>query len=174
MIRHLGPKDYRVVPWANGRGQTVEMLRIDGPGGLLFRLSRAQVVEDGPFSILPGIERNLTVVSGPGFGLTGPGGSWRCDPFVPVRFAGDLTLAATGVEAPSDDVNVMWARGLVAPEVTVLTPGAVADPGPGLVALYHPVSAALTLSDAPLTNAGGAPVLSVRITAPELLAALRS
>ena len=72
MMRHLTPSDYVAMPWANGRGQTVEMLREVGPdGGLLLRLSMASVVEDGPFSIFPGVERNLTVISGPGFDLLG-------------------------------------------------------------------------------------------------------
>ena len=61
MIRHLTKADYRTMPWANGLGQTVEMIRVEGDQGLLWRLSMASVVEDGDFSIFPGIERNLTV-----------------------------------------------------------------------------------------------------------------
>ena len=33
MIRHLTPAGYRAMPWANGRGQTVELWRLDGPKG---------------------------------------------------------------------------------------------------------------------------------------------
>jgi len=36
-MRRLTTADYRVMPWANGRGTTVEMLREDGPEGLLLR-----------------------------------------------------------------------------------------------------------------------------------------
>jgi environmental stress-induced protein Ves len=108
------------MPWANGRGTTVELLREDGPAGLLFRLSMASVVEDGPFSIFPGIERNLTVLSGPGFRLDGPGLSLWCKPLVPVAFAGDVPVQAveTG-NRPSNDFNVMTARALPRPHVTV-------------------------------------------------------
>jgi environmental stress-induced protein Ves len=132
MIRHLTQADYRAMPWANGKGVTVEMLRIDGPGGLLLRLSRASVVEDGAFSIFPGIERNLTVITGPGFDLvgSGPGGAGlalRCPPLVPVAFAGDVPVAAAGVSAPSDDFNVMTARALPRPEVRVLAAGGQVD-----------------------------------------------
>ena len=73
MIRHLTPAGYRRQPWANGRGVTVELARADGPDGLIWRLSMATVAEDGPFSLFPGIERNLTVISGPGFHLRGDG-----------------------------------------------------------------------------------------------------
>ena len=42
-MMHLTEADYREMPWANGRGNTVEMLRVDKPDGrLLWRLSRAQ------------------------------------------------------------------------------------------------------------------------------------
>ena len=65
MIRFLKPADYVTMPWANGLGQTVEMVRVERDGALLWRLSMASVIADGPFSILPEINRNLTVISGP-------------------------------------------------------------------------------------------------------------
>ena len=119
-MRHLTTADYRTMLWANGRGTTVELLREDGPDGLLFRLSMASVIEDGPFSVFPGIERNLTVISGPGFRLDGPGLSLPCKPLVPVAFAGDLPLQAAGTGMiASVDFNVMTARALPRPDVTV-------------------------------------------------------
>jgi uncharacterized protein len=132
--------DHRVQPWANGRGQTVEMWREEGPQGLRLRLSVATVAEDGPFSLFPGIDRSLTVISGPGFGLTGAV-DLDCRPMVPVAFPGDVAVRAAGVSQPSEDFNVMTARGLksevwpeageVAPGgrvfLLILTPGAVND-----------------------------------------------
>ena len=119
MIRHLTPSDYKTMPWANGKGVTVEMLRVDA-GGLKWRLSRASVVEDGDFSIFPGIERNLTVITGPGFDLKGDGLHLHARPLQPVAFAGDIPLRAERVTAPSDDFNVMTARGLPLPDVRVI------------------------------------------------------
>ncbi len=133
MIRHLSKADYRVMPWANGRGQTTELIRVEGPEGMLWRLSVASVVEDGAFSIFPGIERNLTVLSGPGFDLAGPGLRLRADPLVPVAFAGDVVLGAEGVTAPVTDFNVMTARRLPKPEVWVAGPGRIL-PGSGRAA----------------------------------------
>jgi environmental stress-induced protein Ves len=119
-MRHLTTADYRTMPWANGRGTTVELLQEDGPDGLLFRLSMASVIEDGPFSVFPGIERNLTVISGPGFRLDGPCLSLPCKPLVPVAFAGDLPLQAAGTgRIASVDFNVMTARALPRPDVAV-------------------------------------------------------
>ncbi len=64
---HLTPADYTEMPWANGKGVTVEMLRLIEGGALKWRLSRASVVEDGAFSLFSGGERHLTVITGPGF-----------------------------------------------------------------------------------------------------------
>lgn len=121
-MRHLTPTDYRTQPWKNGRGTTIELLHLTDPaGGTLLRLSRASVVEDGPFSRFPGIDRNLTVLTGAGFRLTGPGLDLRCDPLVPVAFPGDVEVMATDTNGhPSDDFNVMTARRLPRPEVTVV------------------------------------------------------
>ena len=120
MIRHLTSADYRTMPWANGRGVTVEMLRVEENGVLKWRLSRASVVEEGDFSIFPGIERNLTVITGPGFDLLGADGVLPARPLMPVAFAGDAAIRAVGVTAPSDDFNVMTARNMALPQVQVV------------------------------------------------------
>ena len=120
-MRHLTAADYVEMPWANGRGVTVELARADGPGGLLWRLSMAAVVEDGAFSILPGIDRVLTVIEGPEFDLVGDGVRLRADPLVPVAFSGDLRLEAVGVSGPVVDFNVMVRRGMFVPMVAVVS-----------------------------------------------------
>lgn len=127
-MKHLGPADYRRQPWANGRGETIEMLRIEQNGALALRLSMATVDQDGDFSIFPEIERNLTVLSGPGFDLQGAGLHLTCAPLAPVAFAGDLPLRAVGVSAPSVDFNVMTARSLPHPVVSI-TPAAEVQGG---------------------------------------------
>lgn len=135
MIRHLTPADYVTMPWANGKGSTIEMLRAEEDGALKWRLSRASVVEDGDFSIFPGIERNLTVLTGPGFDLVGQGLNLAARPLSPVSFPGDIAVRATGVSAPSDDFNVMTARHLPAPQVAVVS-GTLQVPQGGLLAIY--------------------------------------
>lgn len=172
-MRHLTPADYTVQPWKNGRGKTVELWRLDGPAGLLVRLSRASVVEDGPFSLFPGVERNLTVLWGPGFRLTGPGLSLRCEALVPVAFPGDVAVTATETNGQqSDDFNVMTARALPRPAVTLEHDGSSLPPG-GLLALYAlgPVlvnGQAMARDDLILTGGGAQvagrwPVIAVRL-----------
>lgn len=135
-MTHLTPADYVAMPWANGRGTTIELLRETGPdGGLLLRLSKASVIEDGAFSNFPGIERNLTVISGPGFDLLGES-RIAASPLVPVAFPGDVPMVAVGVTAPSDDFNVMTARVLPLPIVRVTTGSDEAAAAQGRLALF--------------------------------------
>lgn len=170
---HLTPADYRSQPWKNGRGATVELLHLVDPdsGATLLRLSRASVVEDGPFSLFPGIERNLTVLMGKGFHLHGPGIDLRCDPLVPVAFPGDVEIRVTGTNGlRSDDFNVMTARHLPRPEVTVIEGGSLA--GGGKLALYalgpcvvngtQVSDADLLLMDEPAHLSGDGSMIAVR------------
>jgi environmental stress-induced protein Ves len=147
MRRILGPEDFRQMPWANGKGITTELAREDREGRMLWRLSRASVVEDGPFSIFPGIERNLTVLTGPGFSLTGDGISLEARAYSPVAFLGDVPVAASGVAAPSDDFNVMTDRSLPRPTVEVVAGRRLLDPDTGILAVYWPEFARLLLTD---------------------------
>lgn len=168
---HLTQADFKSQPWKNGLGTTTELWRLEQDGQLLVRLSRAAVVEDGPFSLFPGVERNLTVLSGPGFRLTGGGLDLRCDPLVPVAFPGDVAVMAseTGGQQ-SDDFNVMTARDLPLPEVLVvqndpLTAGgrlALYALGPARVNGRPMAQDELILTDGPATLSGG-PVLAVRL-----------
>ncbi len=135
MIRHLTPADYKSMPWANGKGTTVEMLKVEDSGQLLWRLSRASVVENGDFSMFPGIERNLTVITGPGFDLVGGDRHLKAKPLIPVAFAGDTPIRAEAVTAPSDDFNVMTARHLPLPDVAVIT-GAAQLRGGDMLAIF--------------------------------------
>ncbi len=166
---HLTQDDYRIQPWANGRGQTVELARADDAQGLVWRLSVASVVENGPFSRFPAVNRSLTVIRGPGFTLRGAGITLLAAPLVPVAFAGDIDMSAHDVTGPSQDFNVMTRATLPPPGVTVAT-GDI--PTGGLLALYavEPASIGgtamqrgdLILTAGPARITGG-PVLTVRI-----------
>jgi uncharacterized protein len=170
---HLTSSDYSRQPWKNGRGLTTELWRLERDGQLLVRLSRAAVVEDGPFSLFPAIERNLTVLSGPGFRLTGAGIDLRCDPLVPVAFPGDVKVTASETNGQqSDDFNVMTARSLPRPQVIVAQN--ISLPAGGTLALYalgpclvngqdvNPED--LILTDGPARIEGNGLVIAVRMT----------
>lgn len=137
MILHRAA-NARIMPWANGYGQTIEMLREDGPAGLHLRLSIATVATDGPFSLFPGIDRVLTVISGAGFHLAGDGIALQAAPLMPVAFPGDVAIRATGVTTASDDFNVMTARHLPRPRVWITGPGTLIPHGRLFLLPLHP------------------------------------
>lgn len=65
-------------PWKNGGGITYEIAadpsRPDGTGGTLgdfrWRVSRAVIERDGPFSVFPGMARWILLLDGEGFTLS--------------------------------------------------------------------------------------------------------
>ena len=120
-VSHLG--DAKLVPWANGKGQTRELARREVNGALLYRISVADVVEAGAFSRLPGLDRHLVLLNGAGFELEINGAVRPVQPFVPVAFSGDDVAAAVHVSAASQDFNVMSARGKTRAEVAVKEAG---------------------------------------------------
>jgi environmental stress-induced protein Ves len=135
MIQHLTPSDFKTMPWANGKGSTIEMLKTEENGALKWRLSRASVVENGDFSIFPNVARNLTVITGPGFDLIGSGQHLPARALQPVAFSGETPIRAENVTTASDDFNVMTAANLPRPEVTVIN-GAAHLPGGDQLAIY--------------------------------------
>ncbi|MFY9343042.1 MAG: HutD family protein [Planctomycetota bacterium] len=118
--------EQRVMPWANGGGSTREVA-IDPPGasvaaGFRWRVSRAQVASDGPFSVLPGVDRSLWLVSGAGMRLDVGGREVVLDqPLQRCDFAGETPIAAKLLGGPCEDVNVMAARGVVRASAAVVT-----------------------------------------------------
>ena len=143
-LRLLTAADFRRLPWANGRGTTLELVRReDAAGALLWRLSIADVVEPGPFSSLPGIDRVITLIDGNGFDLdfggAQPPASLR--PFEPLAFSGDWSTAATTVHGPSRDFNVMTARGRITAEVGVARSGIMSAPFAYVLAVRGGVTA---------------------------------
>ncbi len=72
----LSPADYRRMPWKNGGGHTTEIAAFPAGAGLasfVWRVSIADVLQDGPFSPFPGIDRTLVLLEGEGMRLSGDG-----------------------------------------------------------------------------------------------------
>jgi environmental stress-induced protein Ves len=96
------------MPWANGRGVSYEVAREnDGHGEWRWRLAIAPINEDGPFSSLPGVHRELTLIDGDGLVLTIDGNMVACRRGEVVRFAGYSHTHAALTHGPVVDLNVM-------------------------------------------------------------------
>ncbi|MEE1755000.1 HutD/Ves family protein [Streptomyces sp. SP18CS02] len=126
-VRVLRAAGRRAVPWKNGGGITREIAA--APEGaaveaFAWRVSLADVVADGPFSVFPDVDRILTVVAGTGMDLTvGDGCRVLAERHAPRCFPGDLPTEGRLLEGPVVNLNVMVRRGAVAATVAVVRGG---------------------------------------------------
>jgi environmental stress-induced protein Ves len=96
------------MPWANGRGVSYEVARFNIESGeWLWRVAIAPIVEDGPFSVLNGVHRELTLLEGEGLVLTIDGNMVQCRRGQVVDFSGDAHTHAVLTHGPVVDLNVM-------------------------------------------------------------------
>jgi len=116
MARLLPNADHRRMPWKNGGGETVEVI-VHPEGASLsdfgWRVSMASVASDGPFSVFPGIDRTLAVLSGDGMALSieGLGDRLLTPQSAPLPFPADAPTTARLAGGPITDLNVMTRRG---------------------------------------------------------------
>jgi environmental stress-induced protein Ves/predicted GIY-YIG superfamily endonuclease len=118
----LAASSYRDMPWKNGRGVTTEIARRPaGDGPFDWRVSTAAVVESGPFSPFPGLDRVLVVVQGEGLSLSHDGGAAvTLAPLEPYAFSGDAQTMGGPIGGPVRDFNVLWRRDRVSAAVSVV------------------------------------------------------
>lgn len=67
---HFEQADYLTVPWKNGLGSTREILQAVDKQGLRYRISQAEIVENGYFSDFSGLQRTMVLLSGTGLEMT--------------------------------------------------------------------------------------------------------
>ncbi|MFD7531019.1 HutD family protein [Streptomyces sp. NPDC059849] len=139
--RVLRAADRTATPWKNGGGVTREIAAY--PEGAPmdafdWRVSLAEVTEDGPFSTFPGVDRTLTVVEGAGMDLMVDGEHHIVDePYWPHDFPGDLATDGTLLGGPVVNLNVMCRRGRTSAAVAVVrgTVRLAAPPGGAVLAV---------------------------------------
>ena len=118
--------EHREMPWANGKGTSYEVASDrDASDHWSWRIAIAPVVQDGTFSSLPGVDRQLVVVDGKGMVLDVDGQSMKCLPDQFVQFSGDATTFARLVDGPVVDLGLMTVRGSVSGTMNVAHPGDV-------------------------------------------------
>jgi environmental stress-induced protein Ves len=104
------------VPWKNGGGSTTE-ITVEPPGAQFhdfdWRISLATILQDGPFSLFPGVDRTLALVEGPGLALDIDGSRFMLDEIdAVIEFAGESAVQASLDGGPTIDFNVMTRRAL--------------------------------------------------------------
>ena len=102
--------------WANGGGWTTEIVAEPSGRQWEWRMSVADVEAAGPFSLFPGVDRTIALISGAGFALTINGGDEVIIdvPYEPFDFAGDATTSCRLIDGPVQDINMMTSQGALA------------------------------------------------------------
>ena len=113
--------EHSAMPWANGLGTSYEVASDRNVDGVwTWRVAIAPVVLDGPFSVMPGVDRELVVIEGNGMVLEVDGESVECLPGQVVRFSGDSTTFARLIDKPVVDLGLMTVRGSVTGSMIVV------------------------------------------------------
>ena len=107
------------VPWKNGGGITRQIAISpagsdmgDDMGSFDWRISTAEVAQDGPFSRFEGVDRQLWILDGAGLELRfGSGERQRLVPGGQLAFPGEAEVHGALVGGPVSDLNVMVRRG---------------------------------------------------------------
>ena len=117
--RVIPANEYRRVRWKNGTGWTREIARKPDREDWDWRLSIAEIEQDGPFSVFPGIERELVLIRGNGLRLRFEDGEVRelQPPHERIRFAGERVVDGELLEGPTHDFNLMWRRDAISAEL---------------------------------------------------------
>jgi hypothetical protein len=69
-VTRIAATEYRRERWSNGLGWTREIARSPAVGDFDWRVSIAEVDRDAPFSVFPGVEREIVLLSATGCACT--------------------------------------------------------------------------------------------------------
>jgi hypothetical protein len=100
-------------PWRNGGGTTRTVATGDATpaGDWTWRVSVADITQDGPFSIFPGVDRHLALIEGAGIVLQGDAQRLRVARIGEVvSFGGEQALYARLIDGPVRVWNLMITR----------------------------------------------------------------
>ncbi len=117
-------------PWKNGLGVQYE-ITCDGslPDDWTWRLSTADITQDVPFSIFPGVNREFCVADGNGVVLNINGVDHRCEPGSITMFRGDDKVFATLIDGPMKALNLMVRDGAVHRSMEIASGGKHVEAG---------------------------------------------
>jgi environmental stress-induced protein Ves len=115
-------------PWKNGLGVQYEIM-CDGslPDEWTWRLSTADITQDVPFSVFPGVNREFCVADGNGVVLNINGVDHRCEPGSITKFRGDDEVYAKLIDGPMRALNLMVRDGALEKHLHLVRAGGSID-----------------------------------------------
>jgi len=111
-VKIHSPDDFITMPWRNGLGSTIEVLKHQPGDSFQWRLSMADVTEDGAFSDFSGYDRCLILINGAGLTLKDDKGhQWSLEKQLDAaHFKGEDLIDARLHDGPIRDFNLMTSR----------------------------------------------------------------
>lgn len=113
----LRADEYRIMKWKNGGGQTAEIALSPSHARFpedpfLWRLSTAQMISNGPFSVFPGYNRFLLLIGKNPIKLKLAEEKLEITPQFnePVHFKGEQKVHSELLEGPATDLNLIYQR----------------------------------------------------------------
>lgn len=176
-LRLLRAGDYRRMVWKNGGGITTEIARSAGDGDFDWRISIAEIAQDGDFSIFPEVDRELMLLDGGGVELLigSDAAVALTRRYQKHAFPGEAPVSCRLLDGPTRDFNVMVRRGRYAAELLArpLVGPQLLFPAAGTIWLVHVAHGNVALNDRPdvpaaqggetlwieFTHSGGAPLV---------------
>jgi len=103
---------YLRMPWKNGLGETLEIIKSEDDQGVRFRISQASVIEDGRFSNFSGLHRTLVLLGEGAMTLKHSVNREHTQdhltaPLDMARFDGGALTDAILSQGPIEDLNIM-------------------------------------------------------------------
>ena len=158
----LRVSDYQRVRWKNDGGWTTEIARDPAQSATDFRwrVSIADIERDGPFSMFPGVTRDLLLLAGAGIELDIDANPplRLTERFQRAHFEGESRVDCRLLAGPTRDFNVMTHRDSVRAEVMArpLVGSMVIFPEVGVEWLIHVFSGHVSArGDTELSAVGG-------------------
>lgn len=140
--------------WPNGAGISWDIASAPpdvAPSERDWRFATALIERDAPFSMLPGVDRIITLIDGAGFMLDVDGLDELSinRPFVPTPFPGDSPAACRVDDGASTVLNLLLARPRITADVSIRQEGAQVSASRGCeaVLLFALAGRALLTSD---------------------------
>jgi uncharacterized protein len=146
------------MPWKNGGGETIEIAVAPDNASIEtfdWRISRALIRSNGPFSSFPGVDRTIVAIEGEGIllrlGNVEPVRLAPGDP--PLSFAGEMNVASRMIGGEVLDLNVMTRRGRFRHRLSIEAdrPLAITVPVNGMTAIIAAGSAVVRKDEIEIT-----------------------
>jgi hypothetical protein len=120
VLKLIKKENHQVMPWKNSQGITSQIAiypetAVFPSDSFHWRLSSATVKNSGPFSLFPGCDRWLAVLSGDGMTMNGS----KLGPLTPLHFSGEIPIHSELINGEVIDLGLIYRRDKFSAKMTL-------------------------------------------------------